>query len=109
LIAAAETLANAFITAFNALMSKLVIPSMSNFGGTNANGFAYSSDPMLGGTMESQFGSGTPWAQAVSNYRASQSPVTNVTVTVNAGAGTNGKAVGQQITSLLNQYAKSNA
>ena len=32
-----------------------------------------------------------------------------VNVTVNAGLGTNGKAVGQQITSLLNQYTKANA
>jgi len=32
-----------------------------------------------------------------------------INVTVNAGLGTNGKAVGQQITSLLNQYTKANA
>jgi len=89
--------------AFASMMARLntlAAPTM-----TNANGFAYSSDPMLGGTMESQFGSGTPWAQAVANYRAGQ-PSTQVNVTVNAGLGTNGKAVGQQITSLLNQYAK---
>jgi hypothetical protein len=33
----------------------------------NANGFTYSSDPMKGGTAESQFGNGTPWAIAAAN------------------------------------------
>lgn len=106
LIAAAETLANAFIAAFNTMMSKLVIPSMSNFGGTNANGFAYSSDPMLGGTMESQFGSGTPWAQAVANYRSGQAPVVNNYYTVKTGAIADGKALGQFFTATQNQFTK---
>lgn len=106
LVATAKTLAQAFIDAFNALMATLRIPSLGgNAGGSNAGGFAYVSDPFMGGTPESQFGSGTPWAQAAERYRTQN----NINVTVNAGAGTNGKAVGQQITSLLNQYAKSNA
>lgn len=95
--------------AFASMMARLSTLAMPNFGGTNANGFAYSSDPMLGGSAESQFGSGTPWAQAVANYQRSQAPSTMVKVTVNAGLGTNGKQVGQQIQSLLNQYAKANA
>lgn len=40
-------------------------PSAQAPSGTNANGFAYS-----GGSAESQFGSGTPWAQAVGNNAA---------------------------------------
>jgi hypothetical protein len=93
--------------AFASMMARL--NSLQNGSMTNANGFAYSSDPFQGGTMESQFGSGTPWAQAVANYRSSQAAPTQVNVVVNAGIGTNGKAVGQQITSLLNQYTKANA
>lgn len=89
---------------------KAMLNNLSNLGTgagmTNANGFAYNADPMLGGTMDTQFGSGTPWAQAVANYQRSQAPATQVNVTVNAGLGTNGKQVGQQIQSLLNQYAK---
>lgn len=91
--------------AFASMMARL--NSLGNNFGTNANGFAYSSDPMLGGSAESQFGSGTPWAQAVANYQRSQAP-TQVMVTVNAGLGTNGKVVGQEIQSLLNKYAKAN-
>jgi hypothetical protein len=73
---------------------------------TNANGFAYETAlPGVSGSA-SQFGSATPWAQAVASFRESQSPTVNNYVTVNAGLGTNGKAVGQQIQSLLNQYAK---
>lgn len=94
--------------AFASMMGRLSTLG-AGAGMTNANGFAYNADPMRGGTMDTQFGSGTPWAQAVANYQRSQAPSTMVNVTVNAGLGTNGKAVGQQITSLLNQYAKANA
>jgi hypothetical protein len=42
-----------------------VTPSVAT-NATNASGFAYSTpNPSAGGTMESQFGSGTPWAMAV--------------------------------------------
>jgi hypothetical protein len=108
LVSAAETLANAFVKAFNELMAKLQVPSLSNAGGTNAAGFAYTTDPMLGGTAESQFGSGTPWAQAVASFRASQAPtVNNYNITYKAGVITNGKAAGQEVTALVNQYTKS--
>lgn len=92
--------------AFADMMAKLNSLTMrpSTSWGTNAQGRPYSSDPFLGGTMESQFGSGTPWAVAAANY--ANKATTQVNVTVNAGLGTNGKAVGQQIQSLLNQYAK---
>lgn len=95
--------------AFADMMAKLNSLTMrpSTSWGTNAQGRPYSSDPFLGGTMESQFGSGTPWAVAAANY--ANKATTQVNVTVNAGLGTNGKAVGQQITSLLNQYTKANA
>lgn len=91
--------------AFASMMARLAQLNMPNAGGSNAGGFAYVSDPFLGGTPESQFGSGTPWARAGAEYRAQN--VMNLTV--NAGLGTNGKAVGQQITSLLAQYTKANA
>jgi hypothetical protein len=42
-----------------------VTPSVAT-NATNASGFAYSvPDPSKGGSMDSQFGSGTPWAMAV--------------------------------------------
>jgi hypothetical protein len=42
-----------------------ITPSVAT-NATNASGFAYSvPDPSKGGSMESQFGSGTPWAMAV--------------------------------------------
>jgi hypothetical protein len=42
-----------------------VTPSVAT-NATNASGFAYSvADPSKGGSMDSQFGSGTPWAMAV--------------------------------------------
>jgi hypothetical protein len=42
-----------------------VTPSVAT-NATNASGFAYSvPDPTKGGSMDSQFGSGTPWAMAV--------------------------------------------
>jgi len=69
---------------------------------TNANGFAYSSDPMLGGTMESQFGSGTPWARTVAAYN------NNVNVTVNAGLGTNGASVAKDIVTTIKAYERTN-
>lgn len=106
LVAAAETLANAFVNAFNALMAKLQIPSLSNDTVTNAGGFAYNN--ALAGVSgdDSQFGMGTPWAQTIANYRASQTPTVNNYITVKAGVISNGKALGQEITALTNQYTK---
>jgi hypothetical protein len=106
LVAAAETLANAFINAFNKMMATLQIPSMQGPVGINANGFAYNN--ALAGVSgdDSQFGSGTPWAQAVANYRA-QPTVVNNYVTYKAGVIENGKAAGKAVTALVNQYTKS--
>lgn len=42
--------------------------------GNNAQGRPYSSDPFRGGSAESQFGSGTPWAIAAANYAENQKP-----------------------------------
>jgi len=105
LVAAAETLANAFINAFNKMMATLQIPSMQGPVGINANGFAYNN--ALAGVSgdDSQFGSGTPWAQAVANYRA-QPTVVNNYVTYKAGVIENGKAAGKAVTALVNQYTK---
>lgn len=74
--------------------------------GTNANGFAYNADPMLGGTMDTQFGSGTPWAQAVANYRATPVSTVNNYYTVKTSAIVEGKALGQFLTSQTNKYTK---
>lgn len=104
---AATTLANAFMNTFNSMISSLTLPSQADKGisGLNANGFAYSSNPLIGGTMESQFGSGTPWAQAVAR---NANPNTTVNVVVNAGVGTNGKVVGQAILEQINTYKAAN-
>lgn len=103
LVAAAEVLANAFVNAFNAMMSKLQIPSVS--GGQDSLLIMPTFEQIQAGmdlAGTTQFtGEARRFAQAAINN--------NISVVVNAGAGTNGKAVGQQITSLLNQYAKSNA
>jgi hypothetical protein len=106
LVAAAETLANAFINAFNALMAKLKIPSLSDDTVTNAGGFAYNT--ALAGVSgdDSQFGMGTPWAQTIANYRASQAPVTNNYITVK-GALVREKEIGQFVTAATNKYTKS--
>lgn len=104
LINAAQTLAQSFIDAFNALMAKLTLPAIANFGGTNAAGFAYSTDPMMGGSAESQFGSGTPWAQTIANSRAAQ--VNNYYIDMKAGIVTGGKTFGQEVQAELNRYAR---
>jgi TP901 family phage tail tape measure protein len=81
-IRVAKTQTDEFVTALKAaeeaarnlnaaLAARTTLSSGSSVVETNANGFAYSSNPMLGGTMESQFGSSTPWARAVSAFRAS--------------------------------------
>ena len=104
LINAAKTLAQSFIDAFNEAMAKLTLPGMANFGGTNAAGFAYSTDPMRGGSAESQFGSGTPWAQTIANSRAAQ--VNNYYIDMKAGIVTGGKTFGQEVQAELNRYAR---
>jgi len=106
LVAAAETLANAFINAFNALMAKLQIPSLSDDTVTNAGGFAYNN--ALAGVSgdDSQFGMGTPWAQDIAKFRASQAPVTNNYITVK-GALVTEKDFGQYVTAAQNKYTKS--
>jgi hypothetical protein len=106
LVAAAETLANAFINAFNALMAKLQIPSLSDDTVTNAGGFAYNT--ALAGVSgdDSQFGMGTPWAQTIANFRASQAPVTNNYITVKGSVVTE-KELGQYTLASQNRYTKS--
>jgi hypothetical protein len=73
---------------------------------TNANGFAYETAlPGVSGSA-SQFGSATPWAQAVASFRQSQTPTVNNYITVKAGAIVAEKSAGQLITSLQNKYTK---
>jgi hypothetical protein len=73
---------------------------------TNANGFAYETAlPGVSGSAM-QFGSATPWAQAVASFRESQTPTVNNYITVKAGAIVAEKSAGQLITSLQNKYTK---
>jgi len=73
---------------------------------TNANGFAYETAlPGVSGSAM-QFGSATPWAQAVAAFRESQTPTVNNYITVKAGAIVAEKSAGQLITSLQNKYTK---
>jgi hypothetical protein len=73
---------------------------------TNANGFAYETAlPGVSGSAM-QFGSATPWAQAVASFRESQAPTVNNYITVKAGAIVAEKSAGQLITSLQNKYTK---
>jgi len=73
---------------------------------TNANGFAYETAlPGVSGSAM-QFGSATPWAQAVAAFRESQAPTVNNYITVKAGAIVAEKSAGQLITSLQNKYTK---
>lgn len=73
---------------------------------TNANGFAYETAlPGVSGSA-SQFGSATPWAQAVASFRQSQAPTVNNYITVKTSAIVSEKSAGQLFTSLQNKYTK---
>lgn len=73
---------------------------------TNANGFAYETAlPGVSGSAM-QFGSATPWAQAVAAFRESQAPTVNNYITVKTSAIVSEKSAGQLVTSLQNKYTK---
>jgi uncharacterized protein YoxC len=111
IIAAANKLADAFNAAYKSKIDALAIPT--------GGGAAVATDALrlgdiklagekVGATAQEQANAAlaaklinTPQFTAWGNQ-------SYINVTVNAGAGTNGKAVGQTIQSLLNQYAKAN-
>lgn len=111
LIAAANKLADAFNAAYQAKIKALEIPA--------GGGAAVASTPMTLGAIKLAGEKVGATAQEQSNAALAAKLIntpqftawgsqSTINVTVNAGAGTNGKAVGQTIQSLLNQYAKSN-
>jgi len=110
LIAAAKTLTDAFNANFKAKIDALQLPSG---GGAADEVVTYS----LADIKLMQTAAGSP-ALAKSNAALANQLIarqaftargTTVSVVVNAGAGANGKTIGQQIQAELNKYAKSSA
>lgn len=110
LVAAANKLADAFNAAYQLKIKSLEIPT--------GGGPAVSSEALRLGDIKLAGEKAGASAQAQANAALAAKLINTpqftafgnqsyINVTVNAGAGTNGKAVGQQIQSLLNQYAKS--
>lgn len=105
---AAETLANAFISTFNSLIAGLVIPSQSlssPYPEINAY-IKGATEGLTGQALTNQINmlSGAD-VSAPGSFR---NVASNVNITVNAGVGTNGKAVGQAILTEVNRYKAAN-
>lgn len=112
LVAAANKLADAFNAAYKSKIDALAIPT--------GGGAAIESQVLRLGDIKLAGQKAGASAQEQANAALAAKLINTpqftafgnqsyINVTVNAGAGTNGKAVGQTIQSLLNQYAKSNA
>ncbi len=110
IIDAAKQLADAFNAEYSKKLNALQIPST---GATDSQTLTYS----LADIKKMNTAAGSP-ALAASNAALANQLIarqaytaygTTVSVTVNAGAGANGKTIGQQIQAELNKYAKSSA
>jgi len=111
LVAAAKTLTDAFNAEFKAKVDALQLPAASTAQDTKTLTYT------LGQIKLMQTEAGSP-ALAKSNAALANQLIarqaytakgTTVSVVVNAGAGANGKTIGQQIQAELNKYAKSSA
>jgi len=104
LVDAATTLANAFLSTFNSLIANLKVPtSTTTVGAASMN--LYDVAKNLAGSTEAYFSS----SESINQARIAQRNNAPITVVVNAGVGTNGKAVGAAIQAELNKYASANA
>lgn len=110
LVAAAKKLADAFNAEYQAKLNALQIPST---GAVDTTAMRLGDIKLAGEAAGASAVAKANAALAAKLINTSQFTAWGassiVNVTVNAGVGTNGKAVGQQLTSLLNQYAKSSA
>lgn len=104
LVDAATTLANAFLTTFEQMIANLKVPSSTTTVGAAAMNM-YDVAKNLAGSMDNYYSS----SESINQARIAQRNNAPITVVVNAGVGTNGKAVGQAIQTELNKFAKSNA
>jgi hypothetical protein len=111
LVAAAKTLTDAFNAEFKAKVDALQLPSAGGGGETQTLTYSLADIKLM------QTAAGSP-ALAKSNAALANQLIarqaftargTTVSVVVNAGAGANGKTIGQQIQAELNKYAKSSA
>lgn len=109
LIAAANKLADAFNAAYQSKINTLQIPAA----GGNAQqttlrlGDIKLAGEAVGASAQAQANAALAAKLINTDKFTAWGSTSTINVTVNAGAGTNGKAVGQTIQSLLNQYAKS--
>lgn len=110
LIDAATTLANAFTTTYNSLIGNLQTPQME---AEQKKTITYTLGQLKNIDLGKVTGDATWKADAALAKKLIASPKytaqTKVTITVNAGVGTNGKAVGQAIQAELNKYAKASS
>lgn len=104
LVDAAMALATAFSSTFNSMVSDLKVPSQEMEQLTFSLADIARGNIGIGGAISNVTRS------LASNYmrRTEGQGAQNVTITVNAGLGTNGKAVGQAIQAELNKYNRSN-
>jgi hypothetical protein len=111
LIAAAKTLTDAFNKEFQAKINALQLPGAGGGGADEVVTYSLADIKLM------QTAAGSP-ALAKSNAALANQLIarqaftargTTVSVVVNAGAGANGKTIGQQIQAELNKYAKSSA
>jgi hypothetical protein len=111
LVAAAKTLTDAFNKEFQAKINALQLPTAGGAGADEVVTYSLADIKLM------QTAAGSP-ALAKSNAALANQLIarqaftargTTVSVVVNAGAGANGKTIGQQIQAELNKYAKSSA
>lgn len=108
LIDAATTLANAFTSTYNTLIGNMKTPEQET-----SQTMTYTLGQLAKVDLSTVTGDATWKADAALAKKLIASPNytagTKISITVNAGVGTNGKAVGQAIQAELNKYAKSSA
>jgi hypothetical protein len=104
LVDAATTLANAFLSTFNSLIANLKVPTTTTTVGA-ASMNLYDVAKSLAPSTQDYFST----SEYINQARIAQRNNAPIQVVVNAGVGTNGKAVGAAIQAELNKYASANA
>lgn len=104
LVEAAQTLADAFTRTFNSMITDLKVPSQE------VEQITLSIADIAKGNTGIAGANSNVSRGLASNYlrRTGGEAAQTITITVNAGLGTNGKAVGQAIQAELNKYNRSN-
>lgn len=105
LVQAAEALANAFTSTFNSMITNLKVPSQE------FDQITLSLADIAAGNVGVAGANSNMTRSLAGNYlrNAQGQGAQTITITVKAGLGTDGKAVGQAIQAELNKYNRSNA